>query len=762
MASASRPSTNSEILGFADFKLDVRAGELHRNGSMVRMQRQPFQVLTHLAEHAGEIVTRDELRQLLWPADTFVDFDNSLSAAINKVREALGDSTDDPRFIETLPRRGYRFIAVVNGTSSGPQTAIQAESLAASVGDSSILPPARSRRKKWIIIAAAGAVTLAAMAVIGGRVLRKTSPPVEAQLEQITSNAAELPITGSAISPDGKYLAYSDSAGTYLRIVSTGEMHAMPLPAGLELRPDAWLPDSANFLATQYSSSRPAEEPSLWLVPVVGAPRKLLDNAFAAAVSPDASRIAFVRGPLNVSTQGGREIWVMNIDGSTPHLLAKGDLTAWLGSVTWSPDSRRVAYIRAPHWASDSPETTSIQVQFPESRKASALLSDPKMGNALLWAPDGRIVYTLADSTKWGIAFSSFASTSYDIWGIPVNTSTAKPAGPSVLIAHASGEVSRLSMAESTGTLAFVNEVKQMDAYISELAEGGGSATPPRRLTLSDANDVPFAWTADSRSIIFISDRNRYVNIYRQDIDQTTAELVVGGKVNAWTPRATPDSQHLVYLVNPREQEANWTGTANSDWPTHIMEVPIAGGLPKRVLTGDHIGDLNCSKSGCVYVTVHSEVAYVAFDADTGRSHEILRLPIDRPGCCGWHLSPDGRTIALTGPPASGRFILFSLDDKTFREVVISNWSQLGSTQEPVLSGFDWAADGKGLFLSVDMKPSGLGLVYVDLEGLARVLLKGGNIRWAIPSPDGRYLALHTFSTVRNIWFVKLPSALRD
>ena len=113
MAEEYRPSRNSQVVGFADFKVDLRAGVLYRNGASIRLQEQPFQVLALLTEHAGEVVSREQLRIHLWPVDTFVDFDNSLNAAVAKIREALGDSPDSPRFIETLPRRGYRFIAPV-------------------------------------------------------------------------------------------------------------------------------------------------------------------------------------------------------------------------------------------------------------------------------------------------------------------------------------------------------------------------------------------------------------------------------------------------------------------------------------------------------------------------------------------------------------------------------------------------------------------------------------------------------------------------
>ena len=108
-------SNGNRLLQFGIFEVDLKAGELRRNGSKVRLQEQPFQVLTVLLEQPGEVVSREELRNRLWPADTFVDFDHSLNAAIRRLREALGDSADSPRFVETVARRGYRFLVPVNG-----------------------------------------------------------------------------------------------------------------------------------------------------------------------------------------------------------------------------------------------------------------------------------------------------------------------------------------------------------------------------------------------------------------------------------------------------------------------------------------------------------------------------------------------------------------------------------------------------------------------------------------------------------------------
>jgi cholera toxin transcriptional activator len=130
-----REKSSGRIVRFGVFELDLAAGELRKNGTKLRLQEQPFQVLALLLERPGDVVTREELRQKLWPADTFVDFDHSLNTAVNKLRETLGDSASSPRYIETLARRGYRFIGPLqteaSQSGSGAKVSSAADSSAA-------------------------------------------------------------------------------------------------------------------------------------------------------------------------------------------------------------------------------------------------------------------------------------------------------------------------------------------------------------------------------------------------------------------------------------------------------------------------------------------------------------------------------------------------------------------------------------------------------------------------------------------------------
>src|SRR5271167_1931453 len=115
-----RPAVNPTTLQFGVFEVDLQARELRKSGVKIKLNEQPFQVLTVLLERRGQVVTREELQTRLWPANTFVDFDLSLNSAVKKLRQALGDESDNPRFVETLYRRGYRFIVPVSAVSREP------------------------------------------------------------------------------------------------------------------------------------------------------------------------------------------------------------------------------------------------------------------------------------------------------------------------------------------------------------------------------------------------------------------------------------------------------------------------------------------------------------------------------------------------------------------------------------------------------------------------------------------------------------------
>jgi len=182
---------------FDVFEVDLHAGELRKQGVKIKLQEQPFQILQMLLEHPGEVVTREELQKRIWPADTFVDFEQGLYNAIKRLREALGDSPETPRYVETLPRRGYRFIGSINGVVSASAAK---EALGASLGRPS------SMLFRSPVMGALGALILAATVFalnLGGirqrLLLKKNSPAVH--------SLAVLPLTSLSSDPNQEYFA---------------------------------------------------------------------------------------------------------------------------------------------------------------------------------------------------------------------------------------------------------------------------------------------------------------------------------------------------------------------------------------------------------------------------------------------------------------------------------------------------------------------------------------------------------------------------
>jgi len=186
-------SRSSRVLRFGTFEVDLRAGELRKQGVRIKLQEQPFHVLTLLLQRPGEVITREELRSELWQSETFVDFDNSLNTSINKLREALGESADNPRFIETLPRRGYRFLASVSGIDGDARGYRNGE-----VGSG-------MRRFRWTVALVSFAVIAAALFVLNvfrvrDRILGSTRiPPIQ--------SLAVLPLTNLSGDPDQEYFS---------------------------------------------------------------------------------------------------------------------------------------------------------------------------------------------------------------------------------------------------------------------------------------------------------------------------------------------------------------------------------------------------------------------------------------------------------------------------------------------------------------------------------------------------------------------------
>jgi TolB-like protein/DNA-binding winged helix-turn-helix (wHTH) protein/Flp pilus assembly protein TadD len=229
---------SSGILRFATFEVDVRAGELRKQGKRIKVQEQPFHVLTVLLQRPGEVVTREELRNQNWAPDTFVDFDNSLNTAINKLREALGDCADNPRFIETLPRRGYRFIAPV----SEVQRASRIED-----GRKSVDAHWRLRRLAWTVGILSFAVLAATLFSLN--VLRVRDRFLGGSPKPRIQSLAVLPLTNLSGDPAQEYFSDGVTDALITDLAQMGSVKVISRTSSMRFRrTDKSLPEIAREL----------------------------------------------------------------------------------------------------------------------------------------------------------------------------------------------------------------------------------------------------------------------------------------------------------------------------------------------------------------------------------------------------------------------------------------------------------------------------------------------------------------------------------
>jgi DNA-binding winged helix-turn-helix (wHTH) protein/Tol biopolymer transport system component len=698
---------SSRIISFGRFEVNLQTGELRHQGQKVKLQEQPFQVLAALLERPGEVITREELRGKLWPEDTFVDFDHSLNAAIKRLRDALGESADAPVYIETLARRGYRFIAPVNGPSAPNGIEIA---------------PTRERSKSFFFIPRVATVVLSLLviAALVWAVWRLSSPRTDVVERKLTTNSSDNSVICAVVSRDGKYLAYADNAGIYLKLIRTGETHTVLLPPNFPACVEDWFPDGSHLLVSRQEHPGKA---SLWSISVFGgAPRQLLEDGSGGSLSPDGSHIAFRRHDI------GWEEWVMRSDG-TDQIKVAYDKSAFMGQPAWSPDGSQIAYVRMDfaYYSSQG----SIEINEWRNARARTLFSDRRIGPALYWLPNGRLIYTFGDDENQQGA---------SLWMVSPQPS-AKIAESSKRITRGIGWISQINGSDDGKLLTFLRENTAISVYIGTLAPDGTRLLANRKLTLDENQNNPFAWTPDSKAVLFNSNRNGTSEIFKQAIDQPLAESMMARAEQLLQPRVTPDGSEILYISSLKSDSLTT--------PSSIFAIPIAGGPPRLVLKDIRIWNAQCAPAPsavCLYSIMKGNTSETfRFDVRSGKSAGPPQIDPS----CNWSLSPDGlrRAIVRSDSPKGTIRLRSTLTGET-RELVVKGWNELDSLV--------WSADGKSLLVTWHHE-SDSALLKVAPDGAVSVLLHSSNpeILGAIPSPDGRSLAIAGTSTTRNVWQIE-------
>ncbi len=717
-------NSSTSTVRFGIFEADLQAGELRRNGSKVKLQDQPFQVMALLLERPGQLVTRDELRARLWPADTFVDFDHGLNAAIKRLRDALGDSAENPRFVETLARRGYRFVAPVNQPIQRVISALHHLPLAPQ--ENSAPQPSR-----WRLPLAVTAVLLAGISA-GWHAGHKSAAAVRFTERRLTANPENDPVLSAAISPDGKYLAFADRAGLFLRMVGTGETHAVALPDSLQTTSVNWFPDGSHVLVTRWTS--PSEKPSLWNASVFGgSPLKLVDNGDHGAVSPDGSKIVFLRGEY-----GREEIWQMKSDGQELRKIL-GQPGDNFESVVWSPDSRLIAFIRTVYVHGWEKSEASLGIGDPVVNKTNYILSSSRLQGPIVWAFDGRLIYSLGEPPP--------SQNDSNLWAIKVDAKGDQTWGQPVRLTNGPDSKMSASISADGRHLLFLRHAGAPGVYVADI-KTDGTLGAPQRLSQDERRNIPYAWTLDGKSVVFTSDRDGAFHIFKQAADQPAPDLILGGDQNIQGARLNPDGSEVLFFLNPLPTDA--------DRRTRLMRVPLSGGTPQLVLAELGVSNVQCARAPSTVCILSkfstNSLVFMTFDPLSGKENEFTRIEDPEWYLHNWTLSPDGSTLAL------------SKKHRTQEQAVIRLLPIAGGTERTIsfqpwvgVSYIDWAADGRSLWVRAFSPAGTQTLLNVDLHGKVKPVLQESEkeLGWAIPSPDGRHLAIWEASDSSNAWLLE-------
>jgi len=563
----------------------------------------------------------------------------------------------------------------------------------------------------------------------------------EPKLRQLTINSFENRVTGGAISPDGKYLAYTDTKGLYVKLIESGETRLIPQPESLQNRQGnwvlpSWFPDNAHFLANAIGrgpiDSPDSQSSSVWIASVTGGPpRKLRDDALAYSVSPDGSLISF---STNKGHLGDREIWLMDANGEhTRRLFEVGEGGAFSG-INWSPDGERITYVKT--------DATGDSLLSGDLSGGSVVTLMPpsefKNVDDFVWLRDGQFVHSVSENER--------IRPTCKYWAERFDTRTGKRVEKPRQLKNWPRPCMHSPFVTKDGKrIVFLEREDRPTVNLADIAMGNRQIRNLRHFTLSESWDFPSGWTPDSKNLLVLSSRNGPFTVYRQPLDQDSAEQLATLPDPFYYPVLTPDLKWILFIAG------------NSQGPPvqqPIMRIPVSGGPPVRVFIAKFNSALMCARAPSNLCLIaeptddRKEMIFSALDAFKGRGAELARFGLD-PNDDGWQtdLSPNGSQIAFLRGPA-GPLSVFSLRDHSTREIPLKASSNLKI--------LNWSSNNDGLFVS-DYAQGNTRLLYLNLRGESFLLQErsGGEGGGVKQSPDGRHLAISAWTMSSNMWMLQ-------
>jgi DNA-binding winged helix-turn-helix (wHTH) protein/Tol biopolymer transport system component len=620
---------NAQVIRFATFEVDLRAGEVRKGGLKLKLSGQPFQVLAILLERPGDVFTRDELQKRLWP-DTFVDVDHNLNTAINKIREALGDSAENPRFVETLSRRGYRFVAPVNSgvASSNPL-------VAAVLVDK---PKARGRRTYYVPVILGTVVVIVGTLALWKTVFRTPSAPRILRFTRLTEDGQT---KFGPLSTDGSRIYFNEllrGPRSLIAQVPVKGGEVVPLSTTIKQPVLLDLSKEGTDLLVGSNDDKAREGGALWVQPVAGgSPRRVgTILAGAARFGPDGSSIIYGKG---------HDVYSVSLDGSSPRKLLTVDSTPL--AFRFSPDARVFRFSQF--------DSVVESVTIMEAPADGARLRKMFEGLRGEWTSDGRF-----------FIFEKMIDGRIDLWVLP--------------------EAKRLPWQKrndnpiqlTTGPLSFADPLPSKDGK-TIFAVGVSQRAEVIRYDLRSSRFVPYLSGISAEGLAFSRDGQwvAYTSypdgmLWRSKVDGSERlQLTFRPMRRAFLPRWSPDGKQIAF--NAIIPDASW----------NIFLVSSNGGTPERIFpSGETQMDVNWSPDGNSLVFGSVFIPNAPIYTIDLRSKRVSPLPGSN-GIFSPHWSPDGRQIAgiMT---ATRTLMLFDFATRKWTELFgyamgYENWSHDGN-----------------------------------------------------------------------------------
>ena len=568
---------------FGDFRLDLATGELRRDHTFINLQPQPAKVLVLLVSRAGQTVSRQELAEQVWGAGTFVDFEQGLNFAIRQIRAALKDERHHPRFLQTVPRRGYRFVAPVEKALESD--AAEIESWPSPNPPVEVPAPwSTAKRRSLAVVALLAATVLSA--VIYKR-LATHIPRVDVQGMKMTRITDNGNVGTAAISRDGRYLAYTlrepQPSLWVQQVASEGKVQVIP-PSGEEFVGVTFSPDGSYLYFVRGLKG--------YVVAALGGtPRPITEEIFSGiGVSPDGKKLAFVHGGDAPKSQ----LIVVNQDGTGEHAIAEhprlsGTRFDSMAAPSWSPDGKLIAVAAVRN-------TDHVLNVYPAVGGLPKVIPLPGMARQALWLPDqSGLLVSLQ---------SSFSAPGHQIWLQPF------PKGSLQRVTNDLDGYKSLSLSGDGKLLAVVQEQVSFTMFV-------GSASKPDQITAigeGKTDGIGLAWmpdgtllsqNVDSEFSSLTPDGKRRVPLFKDEVfpggfsvcrngrfivlersslgEQQTIWRAdaTGHNVKRLTeglqdmaPDCSPNAQSVIYLSQSKNRD-------------RLMRVPIGGGAPAALKGAD-------------------------------------------------------------------------------------------------------------------------------------------------------------------------------